>query len=348
MARIRTVKPEFFTSESVGSLSPLARLAFAGLWCHADRRGRLEDKPRTLKTRILPYDECDFGELLQELVRTECIFRYEIGGRRFIQVVNFEKHQVVNPRENESYIPAPPGSGPLPACGHPLPGGEGHKGRVRDASNPDLHACSRVMDGKEGNGREKYPPTPLKGGEGRTPAKPEETKAPQSAEESPEDRIATNPRNTGAAGFSPAFLSFWEKYPRKAGRNQAWFAWKRLENPEEALPRIESALAWQAKLPEWNREGGRFIPNPANYLDGKRFEDEPPDAPAEAVVYPPLPEELKTLSTTIAPPPLGEGGTTKAQSAKSNDPGEGPLPACGHPLPRGEGHRRNPPEHPHG
>ena len=86
--------------------------------------------------------------------------------------------------------------------------------------------------------------------------------------------------------------------------------------------RHEAALAWQVKLPEWNREGGRFIPSPANYLDGRRFEDEPPDTPAEAIYYPPLPEELKALPIFKAPPPKGEGAAAKAQ-ARPGDPGEG-------------------------
>ena len=41
MARIRTIKPEFFTSDDICALSPLARLLYVGLWCEADREGRL-------------------------------------------------------------------------------------------------------------------------------------------------------------------------------------------------------------------------------------------------------------------------------------------------------------------
>ena len=59
MARIRTIKPEFFTSEDIVSLSPLARLLYVALWCEADKEGRLVWKPLTFKLRYLPADDCD-------------------------------------------------------------------------------------------------------------------------------------------------------------------------------------------------------------------------------------------------------------------------------------------------
>ena len=51
MARIRTIKPEFFTDEDLGELSPAVRLLFIGMWTEADKAGRLKDKPKTLKAR---------------------------------------------------------------------------------------------------------------------------------------------------------------------------------------------------------------------------------------------------------------------------------------------------------
>ena len=59
MARIRTIKPEFFTSEDIVGMTPLARLFYVALWCESDREGRLEWKPNTFKLRYLPG--VDFG-----------------------------------------------------------------------------------------------------------------------------------------------------------------------------------------------------------------------------------------------------------------------------------------------
>ena len=35
------------------------------------------------------------------------------------------------------------------------------------------------------------------------------------------------------------------------------------------------ALDWQKRLPEWTRDGGQFVPYPATWLNGRRWEDEP-------------------------------------------------------------------------
>ena len=65
--RIRTIKPDFFKHDKVSDLKPLARLLFISLWCLADRRGRLEDRPKRIKVECLPYDDCDVDALLWEL-----------------------------------------------------------------------------------------------------------------------------------------------------------------------------------------------------------------------------------------------------------------------------------------
>lgn len=106
MARARNIKPSFFTNDSLAEVDPLGRLLFQGLWCHADREGRLEDRPRKLKAEILPYDNCDVEGLLADLDRHGFISRYEVDGRRFIQVVNFAKHQNPHIKEAASEIPA--------------------------------------------------------------------------------------------------------------------------------------------------------------------------------------------------------------------------------------------------
>jgi hypothetical protein len=106
MARIRTIKPQFFTSEDVTALEPLARLLFVGLFTECDRDGRVEDRPRTLKMRLLPEDACDVDALLWSLVDGGLIRRYEAEGKQIIQVKGFEKHQKPHPKEPASLLPA--------------------------------------------------------------------------------------------------------------------------------------------------------------------------------------------------------------------------------------------------
>ena len=107
--RARNIKPGFFKNEELAGKDPLARVLFQGLWCMADREGRLEDRPARIKAEILPYDNCDIESLLVSLA-SGCdpfILRYERDGRRFIQVVHFLKHQNPHVKESKSIIPAP-------------------------------------------------------------------------------------------------------------------------------------------------------------------------------------------------------------------------------------------------
>lgn len=106
MARIRTIKPQFFTSEDVTALPPLARLLFVGLFTECDRDGRVEDRPRTLKMRLLPEDDVDVDALLWSLVDGGLIRRYEANGQAIIQVSGFQKHQKPHPKEAASILPS--------------------------------------------------------------------------------------------------------------------------------------------------------------------------------------------------------------------------------------------------
>lgn len=107
MARARNIKPGFFTSDDLADCEPLARILFAGLWCWADREGRIEERPKKIKAEILPYDRCDVEKLLCQLAEKRFILRYEVEGSKYIQVQNFHKHQNPHVKEQPSTIPPP-------------------------------------------------------------------------------------------------------------------------------------------------------------------------------------------------------------------------------------------------
>jgi hypothetical protein len=107
MARSRNIKPGFFKNETLAECAPLARLLFAGLWCIADRAGRLEDRPKRIRAEILPYDDGSVDDMLNDLHKAGFILRYKVGMNGYIQVLNFDKHQNPHCRESESTIPAP-------------------------------------------------------------------------------------------------------------------------------------------------------------------------------------------------------------------------------------------------
>jgi hypothetical protein len=98
------VKPDFFTSDDVLALTPLARLLYVGTWCEADCEGRLVWKPETLKLRYMPKDG-DIDALCGELVGRGLVVLYGDG---LAYIPTFKDHQVINPREAKSRLPEPP------------------------------------------------------------------------------------------------------------------------------------------------------------------------------------------------------------------------------------------------
>ena len=74
------------------------------------------------------------------------------------------------------------------------------------------------------------------------------------------------------------FAAFWEAYPKKVGKGEARKAWKKVK-PDAALhERILHAIDAAKGCDQWCREGGRYIPNPATWLNQGRWDDEPTQA----------------------------------------------------------------------
>jgi hypothetical protein len=104
--RARNVKPSFFQNEQLAELPFEARLLFVGLWCMADREGRLEDRPKRIKMHVFPADMLDVEPLLQGLAAQNLIVRYSVNGGQYIAIPNFSKHQRPHSKEAQSQIPA--------------------------------------------------------------------------------------------------------------------------------------------------------------------------------------------------------------------------------------------------
>ncbi|MGO9356297.1 MAG: hypothetical protein ACLP1D_01330 [Xanthobacteraceae bacterium] len=111
MARIRTIKPEFPQSETVGKLSRAARLLFLQLFTLVDDAGRARAAPRMLASLLYPYDD-DAAEAIEgwldELCRHGLVQRYAVGEARYLAVTHWSEHQKID-RPTPSRLPPPPG-----------------------------------------------------------------------------------------------------------------------------------------------------------------------------------------------------------------------------------------------
>src|SRR5690554_237465 len=108
MARIRTIKPEFPQSESMGRVSRDARLLFIMMWTIADDAGRLRAASRMLASLLFPFDD-DAPSLIEgwlaELEDEGCIRRYVAGGTTYAEIVKWLEHQKID-RPSKSRLPA--------------------------------------------------------------------------------------------------------------------------------------------------------------------------------------------------------------------------------------------------
>jgi hypothetical protein len=105
MARARNIKPGFFMNEMLAELPAFDRLLFIGLWCLADREGRIEDRPKRIKMELFPCDDYQVEQGLAALEQAEFIERFTVADWAVIEVLNFAKHQRPHSTEKDGALP---------------------------------------------------------------------------------------------------------------------------------------------------------------------------------------------------------------------------------------------------
>jgi hypothetical protein len=100
MPRIRTVKPEFWTDGDVVDMSPYARLLFLGSWNFAlCDRGHVADDPKRLKMQVLPADDVNASDLIDEIITHGRMVRLTAAdGRTYLHIKRFTDHQKIEKR----------------------------------------------------------------------------------------------------------------------------------------------------------------------------------------------------------------------------------------------------------
>lgn len=180
MPRIRTIKPEFFTSLTVADLTPEQRLTFIGLWTHVDDAGRCVDDSRLIKAALWPLDDRTTADIeidLKALTESSLITRYVLNRKRYLAVTNWSEHQRIN-RPTPSKIPAPE-QGEQPDPEPPTSGDSDSR-----SAHAHLHEDSPPEGkGREGNREGKGTPQPQPGERSSSPA------VAQTGERAIEDRM---------------------------------------------------------------------------------------------------------------------------------------------------------------
>src|SRR5258708_279434 len=116
MARISSIKPEFFTSAAMVRQPVSARLTFIGLWTYVDDNGVGLDNERLVLAAVWPLDEDVIATLqrtredLWSIARAGHIKRYRSGSGAFLYITSWGEHQKVShPRKPRYPHPSEPG-----------------------------------------------------------------------------------------------------------------------------------------------------------------------------------------------------------------------------------------------
>lgn len=147
MARIRTIKPEFFRHEALQDLElanpgKYPMMVFEALWGHCDSKGRFEWKPRMLKLDILPFLPFDMADTLAILENAGMLHRYSVDGKEYGSIETFEKHQRLSGKEltEGEKFPSPTGEADVKQRGSvgEIPESQEGKGREREEEGKGL------------------------------------------------------------------------------------------------------------------------------------------------------------------------------------------------------------------
>ena len=258
MARVRNLKPGFFTNEDLAECSCWARLCFAGLWTIADREGRLEDRPKRIKGQLFPMDTVDVDPLLDELQARGFILRYAHQSRGFIQIIAFHKHQNPHFREPSSVIPSPESLGLAVDAAAVKPGAFGSYDDQEAQGKPG------AFNGlKEGQASDKPGALSSKVDIECTQSRAEPgTRNPENGERPLEQRAA---RKT-----AERFEEFWAEYPVKKGRADAEAKWRAKGYDTIADRIIADVKRRKAEDRQW-LDG--YAPHGSTYVNGRGWED---------------------------------------------------------------------------
>lgn len=235
MARIRSIKPAFWSDSKVVSLSPLARLMFIGMWNFAEcDHGHLADDPGAIKRQVLPDDDVVAEHLISEIVESGMVARVQtLSGRRYLHIVHLRDHQKFDPRWSPR----------CPVCSETRP------------NSPTLPETPASLDESSASGTD-TPPNSAQCSEVKVLKTPSSTAPRPKADD-------------------PAFARFWDAYPRKVGKGEARKAWTKAIKAGADPEQVIAGATRYRDDPKRQRNGPEYTKHPGPWLNAERWTDQP-------------------------------------------------------------------------
>ncbi|MEE2058950.1 hypothetical protein [Rhodococcus artemisiae] len=280
MARIRTLKPEFWDSPSTAQADLAVRLTFMAMWNWADDSGHGTANMKELEAFVFPNDDVaelprksrgnsadaagtwrSFAEVCGEVSEAYGVVFYRVSGRPYYEIPNFKRHQSKDFRPTSKY--------PLPAEGeiYDVTSGNSFNTPPMKTSAGDALAETRGIsaDSRGNSAGAAGTSGSVIGEQGNRGTGEEEicSPAPPSSDTESEQPDPTD--------YPDTFEEFWHEYPRKAGKRKALTAWKRAVRRVSNETLIDGAIRY-AQDP--NRVD-RFTKYAEGWLNGDGWLDEP-------------------------------------------------------------------------
>jgi len=246
MARIRSIKPEFFTSEAIAALPLSARLTFIGLWTYVDDNGVGLDNELLITAAIWPLERDNLETLartredLASLSRAGLVSRYQDSRKSYVHVTSWTEHQKVDHPRKPRY--------PLPSEAHTVVDLASRNGSVDQTLATDSRESREGLDPEQGSGirDQGNPPSPPAGGK-------------------------RGGRQNYDYDSDPIFNHFWSVFPKKKGKPAAYAAWqKALSRGADPNVIIKAAERYRDD-PSRNPDKTKY---PQGWLNDERYADE--------------------------------------------------------------------------
>ena len=303
MARIRSIKPEFFTSETLARVPKSARLTFIGLWTYADDNGVGLDNFRLIAAALYPLEEdvvqtlADVADELQTLEKVGVIQRYSAAGKRLFFVTSWDEHQKISHPAKPRYFRPMPGPG-NPAGPHPFIAEMTSPETLRQSSGNFPETLSGPENGTNSDGclssngefdraGDESGSTAGQTAFRRVSGESPETLRPEQGAGSREQGKEQGARNAHAPGgaepeplplaslaeVEPGFADFWAHWPRKSDKAPAEKAFAKAIKKERPAVIVEACRAYAERCREVQQDP-QFIPLAATWLNKERWNDD--------------------------------------------------------------------------
>ena len=166
---------------------------------------------------------------------------------------------------------------------------EGPAGAMFLITKPNIDASKRKAEnGSKGGSKTSFPESEKEAKVSKCEANDKQTISKCEAEEgSRKKEVGGRKKEEKEGDYTPQkpptgavterFNRFWAIYPNKTGKQAALKAWSKLKPSEELTKVILDAVEYQKTWEKWTKDNGRYVPNPATWLNQGRWEDEPPE-----------------------------------------------------------------------